>query len=304
MKLTAIITVSLLILTACTSGKAPSEKEQLSSLDSLSEKINGIVSSKKANIGVAIMSLEGKEMITVNGDKKYVIMSVVKFPQAIYILHLVDEGKLSLTQPVSFTQAELKRDTHSPMRDERGGKPFTITLGEVLTYAVSVSDNIACDKLFDIGGGPAALTQYYNDKKITNFGVGSDYKRMNPDSLILNWSTPEGMLEILKRFYKDEFIKDSTKQLLWNTMINSPSGPNRLKGKLPEGTIVAHKTGTFFNDSTNIKAINDVGIVQLPNGKHFAIVVFVNDSKETPEANYATIAEISKTCWDYFIKQK
>ncbi|MES2616834.1 MAG: class A beta-lactamase [Bacteroidota bacterium] len=304
MKLFAFISAFMLLIGACSSGNNTASKEQLSSLDSLSEKINGIINSKKANIGVAIMSLEGKEMIAVNGDKKYIIMSVVKFPQAIYILHLVEEGKLSLTQPVSFTLDELKRDTHSPMRDERAGKAFILPLGEVLKYAVSVSDNIACDKLFDIGGGPAAVTKYFNEQNIKDFGLGSNYRNMNTDSLIKNWSTPNGMANILKRYYQGDFIKDSSKQLLWDIMVNSPSGPNRLKGQLPEGTIVAHKTGTFFDDSTNIKAINDVGIVQLPNGKHFAIVVFVNDSKETPEVNYATIAEICKVSWDYFIKQK
>jgi beta-lactamase class A/beta-lactamase class A VEB len=62
-------------------------------------------------------------------------------------------------------------------------------------------------------------------------------------------------------------------------MKETETGKNRLKGQLPRGTIVAHKTGTSgTNKTTGITAaVNDIGIVFLPNGGHFFISVFANN---------------------------
>ena len=76
---------------------------------------------------------------------------------------------------------------------------------------------------------------------------------------------------------------------------------NRIKGQLPEGTIVAHKTGSSdTNEEGIIGAANDIGIVTLPNGRHFAISVFVTNSKENDETNEKIISDIAKAAWDYF----
>ena len=83
-------------------------------------------------------------------------------------------------------------------------------------------------------------------------------------------------------------------------MAETSTGTNRLKGLLPKGTEVAHKTGSSGQEDGLTAAFNDVGIVKLPNGKHYAIAVFITDSKEDDENNAAIIAEISKAVWDYY----
>ena len=44
-----------------------------------------------------------------------------------------------------------------------------------------------------------------------------------------------------------------------------------------------------------------MGIVVLPNGKHFAISVFVSKSTEDDQTNEKIIADIAKMTWDYYI---
>ncbi len=87
-------------------------------------------------------------------------------------------------------------------------------------------------------------------------------------------------------------------------MRETSTGSKRLKGQLPENTVVAHKTGTSgVNKITGVTAaVNDIGVVFLPNGKHFFISVFVTDSKENAEANEKIVADIGKAAWDYFVK--
>jgi beta-lactamase class A len=86
-------------------------------------------------------------------------------------------------------------------------------------------------------------------------------------------------------------------------MAESKPGPARLKGFLPAGTVVAHKTGTSGTNAAGISAAtNDVGIVTLPDGNHCIIAVFVADSPAGMAQREKTIARIAKAVWDYYQK--
>ena len=84
-------------------------------------------------------------------------------------------------------------------------------------------------------------------------------------------------------------------------MKETSTGTNRIKGQLPENTVVAHKTGTSGTNKEGLTAaVNDIGIVFLPDGQHFYISVFVTNSTENADTNEKIIADISKAAWDYF----
>jgi beta-lactamase class A len=80
------------------------------------------------------------------------------------------------------------------------------------------------------------------------------------------------------------------------------TGPNRIKGLLPKGTIVAHKTGTGGTNDGLTSATNDIGIIYLPNGKHLAVAVFVSDSPADDKTREGVIARIAKASWDRWSK--
>ena len=104
------------------------------------------------------------------------------------------------------------------------------------------------------------------------------------------------MGQLLHMFFLEEILSRKSTEYLWQTMVNTKStGPRRIKGLLPMGTIVAHKTGSSgANDRGIVAATNDVGIVTLPNRKHLAIVVFVSDATAEEETCEDAIAEIAK----------
>ena len=47
-------------------------------------------------------------------------------------------------------------------------------------------------------------------------------------------------------------------------------------------------------------ALNDIGIIFLPNNSYFYLSILFNDSSESDEINQMIIAEIAKLTWDYF----
>jgi len=119
-----------------------------------------------------------------------------------------------------------------------------------------------------------------------------------------NWTTPKAATDLLVAFYTKNILSKSSFDFLLKTMIETSTGKNRIKGQLPEATIVAHKTGSSgTNDEGITAAANDIGIITLPNGKHLALSVFVTNSKENDESNEKIISDIAKVTWDYFVTQ-
>jgi beta-lactamase class A len=80
-------------------------------------------------------------------------------------------------------------------------------------------------------------------------------------------------------------------------------GPKRLKGLLPAGTPVAHRTGTSATNAQGLSpALNDVGVILLPNGQHVALAVFVTDSYADTATRELVIATIAKAVYDEFAR--
>jgi beta-lactamase class A len=174
-----------------------------------------------------------------------------------------------------------------------------------LEYTISQSDNVGCDVLLRLLGGPETVEKFSKKNGIADIAIkiNEEVMQNNWDMQFLNWTTPKAATDILKLFYENEnLLAPSSYEFVWRVMKETSTGKDRLKGKLPQGTVVAHKTGwSGKNEKTGIiAAVNDIGIIFLPDGKYFFISVFVTDSKEDAAESEAIIAAIAKAGWDYF----
>ena len=75
--------------------------------DALRQKIQQIVSTKNAIVGVAIIGNDGKDTISLNGEKHYPMQSVFKFHIALAVLSQIDRGKFSLDQNIEIQKKRL-----------------------------------------------------------------------------------------------------------------------------------------------------------------------------------------------------
>lgn len=274
-----------------------------SQTDMLRSKIENILSGKRAKVGVAISSLELKDTLSVNGNDRFVMQSVFKFHIALAIMNLVEEGKLSLSQEVFITKAELMPDTWSPLRDKYPEGNVKVTLDEILRFTVAQSDNNGCDILLKLLGGTSRVNDFIHSIGINDVSISKTEEDMHKgvEAQFANWTTPIAASMLLDKF---SFTYTQNKSLshLWKIMTETTTGPKRLKGLLPEGTLVAHKTGSSdTNDEGMTYAVNDIGIVVLPDGRKYSIAVFVTNSYEKNEESEKIIADISKVVYDYFL---
>jgi beta-lactamase class A len=249
---------------------------------------------------LAIYGLDGNDSFFYNPDKKMTMMSVVKFPQGLYIMHLVNKGQLNLEQIIHYDSIELKRDTWTPLGEETPWGTADKSLIQSLYYSVGKSDNVVCDKLYDLAPFKD-IVSYCHSFGAKDFDINFKYKNMSRDSLHRNYSSARAMAMILKHFQSDRINKKTAPMdSLWTIMSNPNTAGDRLKMGLPDEAILAHKIGTYFHDSTSIDALNDVGIVELPNKKQYCIVVFVNNSKEGENGTKAIISELNRMAYSYF----
>lgn len=297
--MTTLLRILVYILLVQNSAFAQTNKLR-SEIEAISKQANGIV-------GVGVMDLKTKETLLINQEHKFPMQSTFKFPLAIAVLNLVDKGKYKLDQPIHVTQAKLDQQTHSPMRDKHAKKDFDITVGELLAYSVSESDNNACDILFELAGGTRKVNEYIHSLGVKDIEIVATEKEMTTGWEVQygNYARPSAYLRLLQIAYERKTLSKTSHDYLWKMMVESPTGAKRIKGLLPKGTEVAHKTGTSnTNDKGISAATNDVGVIKLPNGKDVAVVVFVSDATANMNTRELVIARIAKAAWDYYGGQK
>ncbi len=271
----------------------------------LRQQLSQIIASKNATVGISIKSIEDKDTLSINGNLKAPLMSVFKFHIALTVLNLVDEGKLSLTQEIFVKKKDLHEDTWSPMKEDYPDGNVKLTLDKILRYTVSHSDNNGCDILIDLVGGTKVVQKFINKQGIKDFVIKVNEEQMkNWKNLYINTTTPLAATELLEKFYKGQILKEATTKYLYQVMVETSRGLTWLKAGLPENTELAHRTGISGTNDANLRvAMNDLGIVKLPNGKHFIISVFLKNITESKEDTEKIIADIARVTWDYFIKK-
>jgi beta-lactamase class A len=256
----------------------------------------------KGIVGVSILNIENRDTLSYNGNARLVLHSVMKFPIALTVLHLVDSGKLSLDQMIHIKKRDLPK-TYSPLRDKYPNGGVDISIRDLLGYMVSLSDNDACDILLKVIDGPQTVQDYMLRLKIRGIAIRASELDMASswELQYTNWCKPVEMTALLDLFYSGKILSATNTAFLMKLMTDTSTGPKRIKGLLPAGTVVAHKTGTSPTNNEGLSpATNDVGIITLPNGKHLAIAVFVCNSTDDEATREGVIAKIAKAAFDFY----
>lgn len=271
----------------------------------LDSKINAIVKDKKATVGVSVLGFENTFTYKKNGKEKLPMQSIFKFHIASVVLDLVDRGTLSLDQKILVKKEDLLTDTWSPLRDKYSTGNVNVPLSEIIEYTVALSDNNGCDLLLRLIGGTEAVQKFMNSKGVKDFQIKYNEEDMHKDwnAQYENYSTANSAVQVLKKFYNGKLLSRRSTDYLMTIMLGTKTGLNKMVEQLPKNTPVARKTGASGKNKDGLTgAENEIGIVTLPNGKHYALAVFVVNSMESDAVNCKIISDISKAVWDNFNK--
>jgi beta-lactamase class A len=276
------------------------------------------------------------QLVSLNGEERFPLASVCKLPIAMNILGMVDEGKLDLHQEIEV----LPRDVWAGVSDieKRWPAERRFVLNEMLELMAARSDNTAVETLFRIGGEGPAMAARFREWKIEGVRVDRSERQCSLDrngverypppaewtdatvnALIAKTTeamryratqhflmdprdtgTPNGTVRLLARAFRGEVLSKPSTARLIEIMKATTTGPGRLKGLLPAGTVVAHKTGSSGTVKGLTAATNDSGVIFLPNGGRLAVSVYVKASTRNEAARDRVIARMARAAFDFY----
>lgn len=301
-------------------------------LDRLRVEVARVAASSGGRVGVAAVHVESGRGVYHNGDDPFPMASTYKVPIAVQLLTRVDAGELTLDRMVDLEPGDLHpgSGTLTELFDDPGVSLSVLNLMELMLL---ISDNSATDLVIRLAGGTDAVTdrmralghdgirvdrptsvligdfvgvEVPENGMITPERFGELAGRVSPEAResaaerfardLQDTATPRAMADLLLQIWNGEALSEGSSELLVDVMERVSTGQGRLKGMLPEGTTVAHKTGTIGGTT------NDVGIIYLPEGRgHVVTVVFVADSEIDIPARERTIAQIARSIHDFFL---
>jgi beta-lactamase class A len=318
----ALISIFLLEAVAALASEEDLERE----LERLATLSGGVM-------GVGVVHLESGRKAFVQGDEPFPMASTYKIPIAVELLHRVDEGTTDLARMVEVERHDYAPGS-GLLTDLINQPGLALSIRNLLEIMLLVSDNTATDLLFRQAGGGASVTARMRKLGIEGLRVDrptveliADWKGLSPlpgekERDPSRWgellesvpeetskqaegsfyedprdtSTPRAMAELLETIWKREALSPASTDILLDIMKRCRTGEGRLKGILPEGTEVAHKTGSIG------KTVNDVGIITLPEGAgHVVVAAFVKKSDRSDAERERAIAEVARAAHDYFL---
>ena len=302
-------------------------------LDRLEHQIEFVARATDGVTGVNATHIETGRSVSVRGIEPFPMASAFKLPVAVQIMSLVDEGKLTVDKMVPLAAADLHPGS-GKLTELFFHPGLSLSIANLMELMLVISDNTAADVVLREAGGPAAVTARMKTLGFNGIRVDrstallisafmgakdlppeSEWNRTIWDPLYnavpqrehmaarraetkspLDTATPDDMSRLLVRLYKRDLLTPQSSTFLMGILNRCETGNHRIKGMLPDGTAVAHKTGSLGG------IVNDVGIVTLPgDAGHVALSIFTKASNKQEEASEKAVAEVSRTVYDFFV---
>ncbi len=322
----------LLLLLALHAAPAESREALERTIAALAEGAGGTV-------GVSILHVESGRAASVRGAEALPMASVFKLPVAYELLRRVDRGVVRLDQRIALSPADL-RTGQSPIAERAPNAAITLSIGELLEAMLVDGDNTAADKLLPLAGGPEAVTAQLDEAGLSGirvdrseaelafdtFGaspppratwslktledsfarVPEDRRREAFDRFLADprdTATADALVLLLRDAQEGRRLSPESRARLLGLLEKTRTGPKRLKGDLPPGTPVAHRTGTGGELGKRNVCTNDVGLVTLPGQRgHLAIAVLLRGSDRPLAEREKVIAKIARAAFDHWAR--
>lgn len=260
----------------------------------IGQKVAEIVRRHGGRVGVSLTSGSGdaNSNFSIQSDQRFAMCSVFKWVLAAAVLQAVDQGKLKVSQEVAYTKADLLE--YAPVTTQHVAKG-RMTIGDLCSAAVAVSDNTAANLLLPLIGGPAGLTAFVR-------GLGDTTTRFDRNEPTLNdvvdgderdTTTPAAMTQLLKTVFTGTVLKPASLSLLKDWMVATTTGKNRIPAGVPAGYVVGHKTGT-----AGVHA-NDVAVIWPAGGKApLFLSIFTTGGKLDDAGRDKVIADLTRVVFE------
>ena len=248
-----------------------------------------------ARLGVCFLDTATGEVSGNRMEERFALCSTFKLALVAACLREADQGRLDLSQVLTYSEADLLPWAPVTRKNLAEGGMSIVALAQA---AQELSDGVAANLLVKRLGGPAAVTAKFRDMGDTVTRLD----RYEPDlGLVLSadlrdTTSPLAMAHLVRRITTGDLLQSGSRERLLQWMKNTDTGPNRLRAGLPAEWSTGNKTGTGRAEGTTNKC-NDVAIT-FPPGRPPIIIAAYFDSGEytaqTERRHEAVLAEVGR----------
>jgi beta-lactamase class A len=234
--------------------------------------------------GIFLFDLDSSAYLDLNGGASFAAASTIKVPILIAFFQDVDAGKIRLDE-LLIMRKELVAGGSGEMQGLPVGTQFTAL--ETVTKMITISDNTATNMVIARLGGMSALDQRFRSWGLVSTAINS----LLPDLSGTNTTSPRDMALLMTRISQGELVSMRSRDRLLDIMQRTVNRSQLPQG-LGKGATIAHKTGDIGG------MIGDVGLIDMPSGKRYALTVLVKRSFNDDRA-YDLVQKASRVVYQY-----
>jgi beta-lactamase class A len=253
---------------------------------SLLTKIKELAATEK-DLGMQMMvvELDSGAFVQIGGSQVIAAASTIKTPILVAFLQDVDAGKIKLDEQLEMT-ADVKVGEAGDLQYLPTGTKISAL--ETATKMIVISDNTATNMIIKRLGGNVALNQRFKSWGMTATVINNQL----PDLEGTNTITTQDLVTLLSMIDLGKLVEPRSRDRFMDIM-RRPVTNTLLPRGISEEARIIHKTGDIAS------TVGDAGIVDMPNGKRYAIAVMVKRPDNDQRAN-ELIRQISRATYEHF----
>lgn len=261
----------------------------------LARALQALEATHGGRLGVAVLDTGTGSVAGHRLDERFAMCSTFKLALAALILREAEQGRLSLSDRVSYTERDLLPVSPVSTRLLREGGA---TVGALAEAAQVHSDNAAANLLLARLGGPAGFTSRLR-------ALGDTVTRLDRLEPQLNLvvagderdtTTPRAMAATVARVTVGDGLTPASRDRLVGWMVTTETGLKRLRAGLPATWRAGDKTGTAMAKDMTDK-YNDLAVVFPPGRAPLVIAAYYDTdehSADIRDADQAVLADVGR----------
>jgi len=262
----------------------------------LHARVQKLIDASGADTAVVLETLDGKDLLAIDPDESFHAASTMKVPVMIELFRQAEAGTLSLDEPLT-----VKNEFHSivdgsvyqlSVGDDSDAEVYkavgkTMTLRQLCDAMITVSSNFAANLLIERLGAKniQATTDRLGATGMHVLRGVEDQKAF--DSGMNNTTTARALAVLLRMVATGRAVSPKADAEMV-AILKRQHFRDAIPAGLPDGTVVAHKTGNIT------KIHHDAAIVY--GAQPYVLVVLVRGIADE-KASAALIAAISREAW-------
>jgi len=293
------IIFSVIVLASCTKSTEDNNK-----LLKLKEEVNAVFEAEEGDFAMAFLPVfKPEDLLLINATEEFHAASTMKTPVMVEVFKQVADGNFGLNDSilikndfysiVDSSKYTVNEDTENELYNMLGD---SLTIYDVMYRMIIKSSNLGTNLIVEKVGAKN-VTQTMRDLGAPYIKVLRGVEDLKAfDQGLSNTTTAFDLMVIFEMIAKGKAVSSEASQQMIEVLLDQKYN-DIIPARLPSDVKVAHKTGEI----TGVR--HDSGIVILPNGRQYVLVLLSKNLKNT-EQGIEKMAQVSKMVYDYVMALK